>query len=74
LYKRLNYGFIVIDKLIVKVIKAKKGLDTLYCIRGLPVTNGLNLFRVNLNSIYAYNKPKVFYIFYPKFTFPNINL
>jgi len=55
-------------------MKAKKGLDTLYCIRGLLVTNGLNLFRVNFNSIYAYNKPKVSYIFYPKFAFLNINL
>jgi len=62
------------DKLIVEVIKAKKGLDTLHCIRGLLVINGFNLFRVDFNSIYAYNKPKIFYTFYPKFAFLNINL
>jgi len=62
------------DKLVIEVIKAKKGLDTLYYIRGLPITDSLNLFKVNLNSIYTYNKPKIFYIFYPEFIFPNINL
>jgi len=58
----------------VEVIKAKKGLDTLYCIKGLPITNSLNLFRANLNFNYVYNKPKILYIFYPKFAFLDINL
>jgi len=62
------------DKLVVKVIKAKKGLDTLYYIRGLPVTDSLNLFKVDFNSVYAYNKPKILYIFYPKYIFFNIYL
>jgi len=62
------------DKLTVEVIKDKKGLDTLYYIKRLPVTNGLNFFKVDFNSIYAYNKPEVFYAFYPKFAFFNINL
>ena len=60
--------------MVIKVIKAKKGLDTLHYIKGLPVIDGLNLLKVNFNSIYTYNKPKIFYTFYPKFTFPNINL
>jgi len=62
------------DKLIVEVIKAKKELDPFYYIRGLPVTDYLYLLRVNLNSFYSYNKPKVFYTFYFKLVFFNINL
>jgi len=58
----------------VEIIKAKKGLDTLYCIRGPLVTDYLHLLRVNLNSFYSYNKPKVFYTFYSKLIFLNINL
>ena len=74
MYKRLYYNSIVIDKLLVEVIEAKEGLDPLYGIRGLPVTDYFNLLRVNFNPIYTYNKPKVLYIFYPKFIFLNINL
>jgi len=59
---------------VVEVIKTKKGLDFFYYIRGLLVTDYLYLFRVNLNSFRSYNKPKVFYIFYPKLVFLNINL
>jgi len=62
------------DKLIVEVIETKKGLNTFYSIRGFPVTDCLNLFRVNFNSFYTNNKPKVLYLFYSKFIFPNINL
>ena len=62
------------NKLAVEVIKAKEGLDSFYYIRGLLVANCLYLLRVNLNSFYSYNKPKVFYIFYPKLIFLNINL
>jgi hypothetical protein len=62
------------DKLVVEVIKAKKGLDSFYYIRGLLVTDYLYLLKVNLNSFYSYNKPKVFYTFYPKLIFLNINL
>ena len=65
---------VVIDKLVAKVIKAKKGLDSFYYIRGLLVTDYLYLPRVNLNSFRCYNKPKVFYTFYPKLAFLNINL
>jgi len=65
---------LIINKLIIKVIKAKKGLDTLYYIKGLLVINSLNLLKINFNSIYAYNKSKVFYTFYSKFIFLNINL
>jgi len=64
----------VINKLVVKVIKIKKGLDPLYCVRGFLIINYFNLFRVNFNSINTYNKPKVFYIFYLKFIFFNISL
>ena len=74
LYKRLSHNSIVIDKLIIEVIKAKEGLDTFYSIKGLLVITYFNLFRVNFNSIYTNNKPKVFYIFYPKFAFFNMNL
>jgi hypothetical protein len=62
------------DKLVVEVIKTKEGLDSFYYTRGLLVTDYLYLLRVNLNSFYSYNKPKVFYIFYPKLIFLNINL
>jgi len=74
LYKRLSYNPIVINKPIVEVTEAKKGLDAFYSIRGFPVIYYLNLFRVNFNSFYANNKPKVLYLFYSKFTFLNINL
>ena len=62
------------DKLVVEVIKTKKGLDSFYYIRGLLVIDYLYLLRVNLNSFYNHNKLKVFYTFYPKLVFLNINL
>jgi len=62
------------DKLVVEVIKAKEGLDSFYYIRGLLVIDYLYLLRVNLNSFYSYDKPKVFYTFYSKLAFLNINL
>jgi len=62
------------DKLIVEIIEAKKGLDTFYSIRGFLVAYCLYLFRVNFNSFYTNNKPKVLYSFYSKFIFLNINL
>jgi len=62
------------DKLIVEVIETKKGLDAFYSIRGFLVIDRLNLLRVNFNSFYTNNKPKVLYTFYSKFIFPNINL
>jgi len=62
------------DKLVVKVIEAKKGLDTFYSIKGFLVAYHLNLFRVNFNSFCANNKPKVLYLFYSQFIFLNINL
>ena len=74
LYKRLSHNSIVIDKLIIEVIKAKEGLNTFYSIKGLLVMDCFNLFKINFNSIYTNNKPKVFCTFYPKFTFFNISL
>jgi len=62
------------DKPVVEVIKTKEGLDPFYGVRGFLVTDCLNLLRVNLNSFYTNNKPKVLYLFYPKFIFLNINL
>jgi len=62
------------DKPLVEVIKAKEELDSFYYIRGLLVIDCLYLLRVNLNSFHSYNKPKVFYTFYPKLIFLNINL
>ena len=74
MYKRLSHNPIVIDKLIVEIIEAKKGLDTFYSIRGFLVTYYLYLLRVNFNSFYANNKLKVLYLFYSEFIFLNINL
>ena len=74
MYKRLSYNFIVIDKPIIEVIKAKERLDPFYSIRGLLVIDYFNLLRVNFNPVYTYNKPKVLYIFYLKFVFLNIGL
>ena len=37
------------DKLIVKVIKAKKGLDPLYSIRGFLVADNFYFFNINFN-------------------------
>ena len=62
------------DKLIVKIIKAKKGLDPLYSIRGFLVINSFYFFKINFNSFYSNNKSKALCIFYPKFIFFNINL
>jgi len=62
------------DKLVVEVIKPKEGLDPFYYIRGLLVIDCLYLLRVNLNSFYSNDKPKAFYIFYPKLIFLNISL
>jgi len=74
LYKRLSYNPIIMDKLIVEITEAKKGLDTLYSIRGFLVIYCLYLLRVNFNSFYTSNEPKVLYLFYSKFVFLNINL
>ena len=62
------------DKPIIKIIKAKKGLDPLYGIKGFLVINSFYFFSINFNFFYSNNKPKVLYIFYPKFIFLNINL
>jgi len=74
LYKRLYYNSIVIDKPVIKIIKAKEKLDPLYSIRGLLAADYFNLLRVNFNPIHTYNKPEVLRAFYPKFIFLNINL
>jgi len=74
LYKRLSHNPIIIDKLIVEIIEAKKGLDTFYSIRGFLVMYYLYLLRVNFNSFYTNNKPKVLCSFYSKFAFLNIDL
>jgi len=74
LYKRLSYNSIVMDKLIVEIIEAKKGLNSFYSVRGFLITDYLNLLWVNFNSFYTNNKPKVLYTFYSKFTLFNINL
>ena len=74
LYKRLYYNSIVTDKPVIEIIKTKEKLDPLYSIKGLLVTDYFNLFRVNFNPIYTYNKLKVLYTFYPKFIFLNIGL
>ena len=58
----------------IEVIEAKKGLDPFYNIRGFLVADSFHLFNINFNSLYSDNKPEVFYIFYPKFAFLNINL
>ena len=65
---------IVMDKLIIEVIESKERLDPFYSIRGLLVLDYFSLFRVSFNPVYTYNKPKILYIFYPKFIFPNISL
>ena len=74
MYKGPSYNSIVIDKLAVEVIKAKKGLDPFYGIRGSLVIDYFNLLKIDLNSFYSNNKPKVLYIFYSKFIFLNIYL
>jgi hypothetical protein len=71
---RLCYNSIVTDKLVIEIIKTKEGLDLLYSARGLLIIDYFNLLRVNFNSIYTYNKPKVLRAFYPKFILLNINL
>ena len=65
----LNYTTII-----VKVIKVKKRLDPLYSIKGFLVADNFHFFNINLNFFYNNNKPKVLYIFYPKYIFFNINL
>jgi len=55
----------------VEVTEAKKELNTFYSIRGFLVADCLNLLRVNFNSFYTNDKPKVLC---SKFTFLNINL
>ncbi len=62
------------DKLTVEVTKTKEGLDLFYSIRGFLVIDYFNLFRIDFNSFYSNNKPKVLYTLYPKFIFLNINL
>ena len=73
-YKRLCYYSIVIDKTAIEVAEVKKGLDPLYSARGFLVMDYFNLLRVNFNSFYTNNKPKVLYSFYPKLIFLNIDL
>ena len=74
MYKRLSYNFVITDKIIVEIVKAKKGLDPLYSIRGFLVIDCLDLFRIDFNSFYTDDKPKVLYAFYSKFVFLNFDL
>ena len=74
MHKRLSHNPIIIDKLMVEIIEAEKGLDTFYSIRGFLVAYRLYLLRVNFNSFYTNNKPKILYSFYSEFAFFNINL
>jgi len=74
LYKRLYNYSIVTDKVVIEVIEAKEGLDPFYGTREFLVTDYFDLLRVNLNSFYTNDKPKVLYLFYPKLLFLNINL
>jgi hypothetical protein len=62
------------DKMVIEVVEAKEGLDPFYGARGFLVTDCFNLLRVNLNSFYTNNKPKVLYLFYPELILLNINL
>jgi len=62
------------DKPIVEIIKAKKGVYSFYSISVFLIIDRLNLLRVNFNSFYTNNKPKVLYTFNSKFIFLNINL
>ena len=61
-------------KPVVEVIKAKEGLDPFYGIREFLVINSFSIFRINLNSFYSNNKPKVLYTLYFKFIFLYIYL
>ena len=58
----------------IEVIEVKEGLDPFYGVRGFLAMDYFNLLRVNLNSFYTNDKPKVLYLFYPKLIFLNINL
>ena len=62
------------DKMAIEVAEAKKGLDSFYSVRGFPVIDYFNFLRVNLNSFYTNNEPKVLCLFYPELAFLNINL
>ena len=74
LYKRPGYDFIVLNKLLIKVIKAKEGLHAFYYTRLFPVINNLDLVLVNLYTLSANNKAQVLYIIYSKFIFLNVSL
>ena len=74
MYKGLYYNSIVTDKPAIKVAKTKKGLNSFYSVRGLPVIDYFNLFRVNFNPFCTNNKPEVLCTFYFEFAFLNIDL
>jgi hypothetical protein len=56
LYKRPGHDFIVLNKLLIKVIKAKEELHAFYYIRLFLVVDNLDLVLVNLYALSANNK------------------
>jgi hypothetical protein len=60
--------------MVIEVVEAKEGLDPFYGAKGFLVADCFNLLKVNLNSFYTNNKPKVICLLYPKLIFLNINL
>jgi hypothetical protein len=62
------------DKLMVKVIKAEEGLDSLYSIRGFLVVNSFHLLSVNFDSFCSDNELEVLCMSYLEFAFLDVDL
>ena len=56
LYKRPGHDFIILNKPLIEVAKAKEGLHAFYYIRLFLVVNNLDLVLVNLYALNTNNK------------------
>ena len=60
--------------MLIKVIKVKEQLNSFYNYKILLVINSLDLFRIDLDSVYINHKFKILYISNIKLIFPDISL
>ena len=65
---------VITDKALIKVIKAKKQLNSFHSYKILLVINSLNLFWIDLDFVCINHKSKILYTSDIKLIFPDISL
>jgi hypothetical protein len=65
---------IITDKLSIEVIEPQEGLDCLNCIGGFLIIDYLDLFWIDLDTVYTNNKTEVLGLGNPKLILLEISL